>query len=259
MDITLKEQPELLPLAQRARHVHEMTDRFSLSNSYLIEDGRLIVVDPASVLHTRLTLNYLQRYLHRSPADIDLIVLTHLHPEHTGGLEELRQVCRAPVAASIIAHYLVRKWQGEDPPQENPRGAGLNMLLEQALHPNRRPTLMHQMDLLSARYARQAQLVDLWLEDVEGLPNHPNWRVIASPGHTLESLCLYNPFSYELLSGDTIITTDNGSLLVSNGTNPRQVEETLQTLRSLQVHYLYPGHGRPLLARHVLANARVNW
>lgn len=259
LDITLKEQPSLLPLEQHARHVHEMTDRFSLSNTYIIEDGHLIVVDPTSVLHTRLTLDYLRRYLHRSPTDIDLIVLTHLHPEHSGGLEELRQACRAPVAASVIARHLVRKWQGEEPPLENSRSLGLNMVLEQALHPRRRPTLMHQMDLLSASYARQVQMVDLWLEDVEGLPNHPDWRVVVSPGHTPESLCLYNPFSYELVSGDTIITTDNGSLLVGNGTNPRQVEETLQTLRSLQVHYLYPGHGRPLLARHVLANAHVNW
>ena len=257
MDTTLEKPSSMPPLAQRARHVHDVTDRFSLTNTYIINDGHLIVVDPASVLHTRMTLEYLQRYLHRSPADIDLIVLTHLHPDHTGGVEELRQTCHAPVAASVIAWQLVQKWRGEEPQVEHTQGMHLNNLLAQALHPGIRPGLVHQLDLFSPRYARQVQMVDLWLDDVRCLPNHPDWRVIASSGHSPESLCLYNPFSYELLCGDTIITIENGSPLVRSGTNRLQVEETLQTLRALPVHYLYPGHGRPVLAHHALAHARV--
>lgn len=257
MDTTLEKPSSVPPLAQRARHVHNVTDRFSMSNTYVIDDGRLIVVDPVSVLHTRLALEYLQRYLRRSPTDIDLIVLTHLHPDHTGGVEELRQVCHAPVSASVIAWQLVQKWRGENPQVEHAQSIRLNNLLAQALHPGIRPGLLHQLELFNPRYARQVQMVDLWLDDVGCLPNHPDWRVIASPGHTPESLCLYNPFSYELLCSDTIVTTENGSLLVRSGTNRSQVEETLQTLRTLPVHYLYPGHGRPVLAQQALARARV--
>lgn len=257
MDIMLEKPSSILPLVQRVRHVHDVTDRFSMTNTYLIDDGRLIVVDPASVQHTRLTLDYLQRYLQRSPADIDLIVLTHLHPDHTGGVEELRQVCRAPVAASVIAWQLMHKWQGEDLQVERAQDIRLDNLLAQALHPGIRPGLLHHLDLFSPHYARQVQMVDIWLNDVGYLPNHPDWRVIASPGHTPESLCLYNPFSYELLCGDTVVTTENGSLLVRSGTDRRQLEETLQTLRTLPVHYLYPGHGRPVLAYRALAHTRV--
>ena len=72
-------------------------------------------------------------------------------------------------------------------------------ILNQAMNQQSRPGILHHLDLFSPNYERQVQLVDLWLEDVVGLPNHPDWRVIASPGHTPESLCLYNPFSYELL------------------------------------------------------------
>lgn len=259
MDTTLEKQPPLSPLAQRPRHVHDITDRFSMANTYIIDDGRLIVVDPGSVLNVQLVLAYLQRYLRRAPSDIDLIALTHLHPDHTGGVEMLRQACHAPVAASIVARHLVQNWRGEEQHLEGSRSTAMKNILGQALNQQSRPGILHHMDLFSPNYERQVQLVDLWLEDVNGLPNHPDWRVIASPGHTPESLCLYNPFSYELLCGDTVVTVEGGSVLVRSGTNRRQLEETLSTLRTLKVSYLYPGHGRPILSHRALANARVEW
>ncbi|MFL5626189.1 MAG: MBL fold metallo-hydrolase, partial [Ktedonobacteraceae bacterium] len=89
--------------AQSLRQVHTITDRFSLANTYLINDQRIIIVDPGSELNARLALDYLQRFLHRTSADIDLIVLTHLHPDHTSGVEFLRRTCTIPVAASAVA------------------------------------------------------------------------------------------------------------------------------------------------------------
>ena len=102
-------------------------------------------------------------------------------------------------------------------------------------------------------------MVDFWLEDVAGLPYHADWRVIASPGHTPESLCLYNPFTRELLCGDTLVTMEGGSPLIGGTTNRRQLNETLHTLRSLEIRYLYPGHGRPILSPHPFQDMTVTW
>ena len=55
------------------------------------------------------------------------------------------------------------------------------------------------------------------------------------------------------------MTVEGGSVLVRSGTNRRQLEETLNTLRTLKVSYLYPGHGRPILSQRALVNARVEW
>jgi len=209
------------PVERQPRQVHTITDRFSMANTYLINDERMIVVDPGSVLNTQLLLSYLQRFLQRKPEDIDLIVLTHLHPDHSAGVDALRKVTHAPAAAY----------------------SGTPRLLDPLA--------------TSDEYERQAQMIDIWLEDVVGLPNHLDWRVIASPGHTAESLCLYNPFSYELLCGDTLITLDGGTILARGGTNRRRLQQTIQTLESLKVYYLYPGHGRPILSMRALAN--VEW
>ena len=251
----IKQQQPLV--VQQARQVHTITNRFSRANTYLVNDEQCIVIDPGSVLNTQLTLHYLQRFLHRAPSDIDLIVLTHLHPDHTVGVEALRKACKAPVAASIVAQQLVQSWIDGDR-QEIWSKPGMSHFFGHMLSQHPLPGALHHLDLVPPRYEQQVQMVDIWLEDVAGLPNHLNWRVIASPGHTPESLCLYNPFSYELVCGDTVVTLEGGAALVHGSANQRTLEITLQTLHSLNVLYLYPGHGRPILSRHAMANIRID-
>lgn len=220
-----------------------------MANTFLIDDGQFIVVDPGSELNVRLLCDYLQSFLGRSPTAIDLIVLTHLHPDHTAGVEALRSICHAQVAASAAIRRLAQEEQrigGVMP--------GISHLAGQML-----PGPLHHLDIFPPAYTQQMKLIDIWLEDVAGLPLHPDWRVIASPGHTPESLCLYNPFTQELLCGDTVITLEGGAPLLRGGTNRRQLEETLRVLRSLRIYYLYPGHGRPILGHRPLSNANVEW
>ncbi len=258
MDTATEIRQQQPSFAQQARQVHTITDRFSRAHTYLVNDERCIVIDPGSVINTQLTLNYLKRFLHRTPGDIDLIVLTHLHPDHTAGVESLRQVCNAPVAASIVAQQLVQSWK--DSGRQESRGIpGMSHFVGHVLSQHSLPGALHHLDLYIPRYEQQVQMVDIWLEDVAGLPNHLAWRVIASPGHTPESLCLYNPFSYELVCGDTIVTLERGAALVHGSANRHNLEMTIQTLRSLSVLYLYPGHGRPILSKQALANIQVAW
>src|SRR5215467_11565156 len=226
----IKQQQSLL--VQQARHVHTITDRFARTNTYLVNDEeRCFVIDPGSLLNSQLTLHYLQRFLHRAPGDIDLIVLTHLHPDHTSGVETLRKATQAPVAASIVAKQLVQSWQTGNR-QEIWGKTGMNHFVGHMLNQRPLPGSTPHLDLFPPRYEQQVQMVDIWLEDVVGLPNHRNWRVIASPGHSPESLCLYNPFSYELVCGDTIATLEGGVALVNGSSNQRVLETTLQTIRS---------------------------
>jgi hydroxyacylglutathione hydrolase len=222
-------QQKTFPASQPLRQVHTITDRFSIANTYIVNDEQIIIVDPGSELNVRLAFQYLQRVLKRTPAEIDLIVLTQLQPDHSAGVEFLRRAARVPIAASAAARQFV-----------------------QARH-----HLFPGEGAFSSHHASQIRMVDIWLEDVAALHQHPDWRVIASPGHAPESLCLYNPFTYEFLCGDTLILTEGGTPLLHSGTNRQQLVETLGTLRNLEIHYLYPGHGRALLREHPFANLAV--
>ena len=184
-------QPQTSREAVQLRRVHTITDRFSMANTYLVDEERLFVIDPSSEGNVHLLCKYVRHVLRRPLHDIDLIVLTYLHPDQRKAAETLRHSCHAPIAAS----------------------AGVEQLLRE----------------------RREQKISVWLHDVEGLPDHPDWRVITCPGHTLESLCLYNPFTRELLCGDTVSTVRGGTPLVRGVTNPVQLEETIRTLRSLPV------------------------
>ena len=250
MDSTAENRPDMPPRFRQLRHVHTITDRFSQANTYIIDDGTLVIVDPGSALNVRLTLAYLQQFLHHLPNDIDLIVLTHLHPDHTSGVEALRAACNAPVAASALVRKLT-----EEEEQGRRVMPGIAHFAGQMM-----PGVLHHLDIFPPSYARQMRMVDRWLEDVEGLPHHNNWRIIASPGHTPESLCLYNAFTRELLCGDTLITLEHGNPILrvgTNGSSRRQLEDTLRLLRSLDVSYLYPGHGRPILAKNPLSTVSI--
>jgi len=238
---------------QQSRQVHTITDRFSMANTYLMNDQRIVIVDPASELNVRLLLTYMERFLHRKADEIDLIVLTHLHVDHTAGVEALRRQCNVPVAASAAARQLGQ------PEGQGAKTSGISHFAGHVLNQVVLPGVLHHLDLFPPNYSDQIRMIDLWLDDVAGLPGHPDWRIIASPGHTPESLCLYNPFTYELLCGDTVITIEGGAPLLRGVTNRRQLEETLRVLRTLEVNYLYPGHGRPILARRPLSNASVEW
>jgi flavorubredoxin len=75
LDIAIESKQQLPLLSQQPRRVHMITDRFSMANTYLISEERIVIVDPGSSLNVRLIIDYLSHFLHRSPGDIDLIVL----------------------------------------------------------------------------------------------------------------------------------------------------------------------------------------
>jgi hydroxyacylglutathione hydrolase len=225
-------QPDLQP-----RQIHTITDRFSMANTYLIVADLLIVVDPCSELNVRLLYKYLNTVLHRSSAEIALVVLTNLHADQTTALAALRRHAQVPVAAAAALRKLERSQSRLL--KVSPR------VLRSGLFPD--------------NFERQLRLVDTWLEDGAGLSVDPQWRVIASPGHSPDSLCLYNPFSRELLCGDTVLGVERHIPVLHGGSDQRQLEDLLQFLRSLRVHYLYPGHGRPILAEHPLARISIEW
>jgi glyoxylase-like metal-dependent hydrolase (beta-lactamase superfamily II) len=229
---SLQLQPDLQP-----RQIHTITDRFSMANTYLIVAKQLIVVDPCSELNVCLLYRYLHTVLRRSPADIALVVLTNLHADQAEALAALRRQALVPVAAAAALRKLARSQR---------------CVLDVA------PRVLHS-GLFPDNFERQLLFVDTWLEDAADLPFEPQWRVIACPGHSPDSLCLYNPFTCELLCGDTVLGVERHMPVLRGGSDRSQLEDLLQFLRSLRIHYLYPGHGRPILAEQPLAHISIEW
>ena len=218
----------LAPTQHRARSwpqprlVHTITDRFSMANTYLICEPRLVVVNPRSSLNVHLLYDYMKNILHRPMSDIDLVVLTFLHSDYTSGLSVIRQLCPAPIAAPAS---LYRQFQYN---QASPS-------------------------------ALQHSSINCWLEDGKLLPDHPDWRISAYPEGILDNLFLYNASTRELICGGSITVFEGNPVLrYERDMGRRQLEHVLRLAQNFDVSYLYPARGRQLLRASPFAQVHID-
>jgi glyoxylase-like metal-dependent hydrolase (beta-lactamase superfamily II) len=142
---------------------------------------------------------------------ISRILLTHGHLDHSAGAARLAGLTGAPVMAADPA---LRRGPGESaaPPQNTTRDGGLG-----------------PGDVLTEAGCEL--------------------RVVASPGHTGDSVCLLLPADGALLTGDTVL--GRGTTVIAGDGNLADYLATLDRLRALadeeRLGTLLPGHG-PLLA-----------
>jgi glyoxylase-like metal-dependent hydrolase (beta-lactamase superfamily II) len=131
----------------------------------------------------------------------------------------------------------------------------INALAE--LHQNHpAPVVMHSLDLEWAFSAANAMEpyypvpVRPRIEQFERLDQKPDWQFadlaferLETPGHTPGSCCLYFPKEQVLVAGDTLFRGSCGRTDLPGG-SPRQMQESLQTLKKLPDDTrVYPGHG----------------
>jgi glyoxylase-like metal-dependent hydrolase (beta-lactamase superfamily II) len=167
------------------------------------------------------------------PSDLGLIVITHAHPDHIGGLAALAD----RLGADILSHRL-----------EAPVIEGRTQLPA-------RTGLQKAMNWIGRRgpQATQNPVVACLLEDgdcIDGL----DLRVIHTPGHTPGSICLFQESTGVLLCGDLLF---NGNPLTRRGglryaprvvsVDPDQVIRSAKALSPFSIRALCMGHGDPLI------------
>jgi glyoxylase-like metal-dependent hydrolase (beta-lactamase superfamily II) len=224
-------------------------------NTYLLVDGRgVALVDPG--LPGRSSWAALMARLRTAgftPEHVHTVIVTHSHPDHYGGAGKLREETDAEVVthAAFRLNWLpdpcdahVHDVDEDDIPQGNPfegptpwgtpgfgttwRDAMRDELSDGYLtHP--RP----------ARRLRDGDTIEL-----AGRP----WQAVHTPGHTLDHLCLADPESGLLLSGDHVLPSITPHISgLGTGRDPlRAFMASLDRVASLPgVRTALPAHGHP--------------
>lgn len=165
------------------------------------------------------------------PGDVELIILTHHHPDHSGSVAALR----AATGARVAVHR-----------SEAPLVAGTSP------YPNLfQPRLLARvMAPFTAWGQSQPAPVDLLLEEGDGLPGLPGWQVLHTPGHTPGSICLWHPSEGVLVVGDAMQCRFGRPRLPSYTftVDMAQAKASIRRLAELDVSVLCFSHFRPISA-----------
>ncbi len=182
------------------------------AHAYLVRGTRrTILIDtglPTSVAYLTDCL----AGLGMTPADLDLVVLTHEHIDHAGAAPMFARSC--PVAAHRLAA--------------------------------RKIALRDEFTMMNKAFAADLENfeVDLLLEDgcrieAGGVSLH----VLHTPGHCSGAICLLEPGRRVLFSADTIMASGIVGGVLGSG-NVADYIATLERLAILRIDHLMPGHGR---------------
>ncbi|MHC1599386.1 MAG: MBL fold metallo-hydrolase [Candidatus Methanospirareceae archaeon] len=171
--------------------------RFSLyGNAYLI-DGTVLIdagIDPREV----------------AGYDIELIILTHCHFDHTCAVPEIARM----TGAKIAIHEEDAKLLDDD------------YATASALFGERTPEISPDMLLYGGEIFESDNFM---------------LEVIHTPGHTPGGICLYESETRSLFSGDTVFP-DGGIGRCDLGGDLSDLIRSIELLTTLDPEVLYPGH-----------------
>lgn len=152
---------------------------------FVLAREKLVVIDTAfDHSMTDVVLPYIKK-LGRDPADIDLVINTHIHGDHIGGNARLMRETKAKFAAHKLGH---------------------ERLANPYFHLNKiRSRFAPLVPFQEIKSGLNPQEIDIDLEhDQEIDLGDSKLRVLHTPGHAIEGICLHDSASGILFTGDAL-------------------------------------------------------
>jgi glyoxylase-like metal-dependent hydrolase (beta-lactamase superfamily II) len=207
--------------------VHQITHRFV--NIILIAEEKLTLIDVGFRDSAPRITEYIN-CLGRSVEEVGLIIITHNHLDHVGGLPALKKMTPARVAVH----------RGDLNQNESglPYPGYIRRLLKLPLVSLFRPLV----------YAKPGD-VDIQLAGGEVLPPLGGLEVIHTPGHTPGSISLFSPEKKLLVVGDMLNNRHRDIIPPARmiSTDFPQAMESVKRLAQLDFDTLCCGHGKPIV------------
>jgi len=189
-------------------------------NSYVIHGEGTILIDPGHSCHVPSLLRQMEGD-GIPPEKIDLIILTHSHPDHLEGLEAFLNR-PAKVAMSREEERYLRE-----------SGKFLFEMMRRPLPEFR---------------------IDFYLKEGELHLGGETFQLYETPGHSPGSLSIHWPKRKALFTGDLVFYEGIGRTDFLEG-NPKLMKKSIERISALDTEFLLPGHGEMVMGREkVLLN-----
>lgn len=184
-------------------------------------DSNIYVINKKIVIDTGMTADYVLHHMEQIMPieEIELIILTHAHYDHSGCAGELLKRSGAKLAIhEADAPFLI----------DDQLSSALNFGNRISCPP---PDILYRGGE-KIPVGRNENGEEEYLE------------VIHTPGHTVGCICLYEKNSKTLFSGDTVFSDGGIGRLDFKISEPEKMTASIGKLRKLDVENLCPGHGR---------------
>lgn len=194
-------------------------------------DSNIYIINKKIIIDTGMTQKSIPEHIEKiMPVEnIELIILTHAHYDHTGCAEELIKKS----GAKLAIHEADAPYLNDD----------------------------YASSALNFGERSKCPMPDIVYSGGERIPIGKNedgeneyLEVIHTPGHTVGCICLYERNSKTLFTGDTVFSEGGIGRTDFRISAPEKMTESIEKLTKLDVEYLCPGHGRPTIGN---ANASI--
>jgi len=177
-------------------------------NTYVIAGSPGIIIDPGNTQFLAARVSG----MHQDgidPADVDIIVNTHLHIDHCSANEAFKELAGARIA----------------------------------LHPvqkeNYQKVVIDGARLFGTEPPEFTE--DYTLEDRPLSNDGVELEIIKSPGHSPDCICFYNRRDKVLVCGDVLFEMNTGRVDLPGG-NGEELKKSIEALSRLDIEHLLPGH-----------------
>lgn len=228
-------------------------------NFYLVKSkGTLMLVD--SGIDTEKCWNAFNRVLTENGwniADIDKIILTHNHNDHTGLVNRIRSEKSIPVYAHPKA--IVRLKRNSEFMQT--RISFFRKLYKEMGCGERGEQQIEKLKRAMEKNKKQAIKGEiLTIEEGEVIEG---FRVVAVPGHAPDHIALFHPETGIFVGGDHLIKHISSNALIEPDQQGKKIfslfqyEESLKKCRKYPLTVVYPGHGEMVKNPIALIDERI--
>jgi len=201
-----------------------------IEDIFIVEyTDKLLLLDGGTLPDYKLILDFITKILEKKIEDLKLMLVSHLHPDHSAAAYQIREKYKIPIAAYKNIDLWYKGFGGR---------------------------FQHCIDEIFAFYVSRKQkhsakflkcpLIlkpDYFIDDGENVPFFEDWKVVFAPGHTNHQLNFYHSKEKILYLADVAVCVNGKLKLPFPVELKEQAKNTLINLSKLDIQTLLLAHG----------------